>query len=99
MLVTLMKNLGAKSLLKILPLHIPLLLADSIYADLKGGRAHRLLTTIRCLTYVIGNFRRIWLKRLVVQSSRKVGDEELFKHVMARVPLTEKLRERSRARL
>jgi len=98
MLVTLIKNLEVRSLLKILPLHLLLLLADSLSADLKGRRAWRLYAAIRCLGYIVGDLRRIWLKRLVVQSSRKVSDRELFKRVMAMVPLTEKLRERSRAR-
>lgn len=99
MLITLMKNLELRNLLKILPAHIFLLLVDSLYTDLKNRRAYRLHATVRCIIYIISNFRRVWMKRVIVQSSRKMSDRELFKHVMARVSLMEKLRERSRARL
>jgi hypothetical protein len=99
MLITLIKNLEAENLLKILLLHLVLLFADSLFADLRSRKAYRLLTTMRCLNYTLGNLRRIWFKRLAVQSSRRIGDKELFKHVMARVSLMEKLRERARAGL
>jgi len=99
MIVTLVKNLELKNLVKILPIHVILLLIDSLTADLKSksGKAGRLLTTLRCLSYVVNNFKRIWSRRLVVQATRRVGDGELFKRVMVKVSVVEKLRERSLA--
>jgi len=99
MLITLIKNLEVENLLKILLLHLVLLLADSLFADLRSRKAYRLLTTMRCLNYILGNLRRIWFKRLTVQNSRRISDKELFKHVMARISLMEKLRERARVGL
>lgn len=98
MIITLIKNLEFKNVLKVLPIHVSLLLIDSLIADLKGKKASRLLTALRCFSYIINNFKRIWIKRRVVQSTRKMNDEELFKHVMIKVSIVEKLHERSLVR-
>jgi len=94
MLITLIKNIEVENLLKILLLHLVLL-----FADLRSRKAYRLLTTMRCLNYILDNLRRIWFKRLTVQNSRRISDKEFFKHVMVRISLMEKLRERARVGL
>jgi len=99
MLITLIKNIEVENLLKILLQHLVLLFADSLFADLRSRKAYRLLTTMRCLNYILDNLRRIWFKRLTVQNSRRISDKELFKHVMVRISLMEKLRERARVGL
>ncbi len=96
MIMTLIKNLGLRNLLKILPVHLLLLLMDSFVNDLKVGKAYRLIVSMKSLSYVLANLKHVCSKRLKVQAMRRVGDGELFKHIMIKVSVLEKMRERSR---
>ncbi|MEM3833376.1 MAG: glycosyltransferase family 2 protein [Thermoprotei archaeon] len=96
MIVTLIKNLEFKNLLKILPVHLLLLFIDSLFSSLKNKSPERLRITLKSINYAIRNLKQIWNKRLNVQSRRKVSDKKLFKYLMAKITLLDKLRERLR---
>jgi hypothetical protein len=92
MLVTLIKNLELRNVVRILPMRMLLLLVGSLIVDLRGHRAERLTIIFKCLGHLILNISRLWKKRLKVQGMRQIGDAELFRHVMGRASPLETLR-------
>lgn len=92
MLITLVKNLELRNIVKIVPIHILSSFADSILTDLRVKKTNNLISMFNALRWLIMHFRLAWRKHLEVMKIRRVKDKEVFNHVM--VSVAEKLRER-----
>jgi len=96
-LVTLLKNMELKNLVKVLTLRSSLSFIDAFVGSVKSRNARPLLSLLRANIWVIFNFRRIWEKRKQVQCLiRKKKDKEIMPHIMVKTSILGKLRERSR---
>jgi len=75
------KNLGRKSLIKILPLHIFLWLGICVWLGIKGQFKSSLFV-FQGMFWPLANIRGLAKKRAIIQKKRKVSDGELFVRVM-----------------
>jgi GT2 family glycosyltransferase len=84
-ILLLIKNYNTYNLLRYLPISLLLILIASVLNTLRGN-----FNGVRCylnvIKWLISNFKRIWLKRVKVQSNRKVTDDNI-KKLMLRKPV------------
>jgi len=86
-ILTLSKNLSFKNLFFILPVHITLWLGLACYSFVK--RDFSVGSWIfKGIYWNIKNFRNTIKKRSIVQSRRRITDDELFKVVMVKKPMS-----------
>lgn len=98
-LITLIKNLELKNLLKITSFFLLISSADAIISSLKSRSVHPLKSLLKALVYVILNLRRIWSKRVYVQRIiRRKRDDEIFPYITVKASPLEELRRRLRLR-
>lgn len=80
---TMLKNYELKNLwLRICPFYILSLL--TVFSFMLLLKFELALAVIKGLNYPISNYNRIWRKRLMVQNSRKVSDNELLQRKILR---------------
>lgn len=80
---TLFKCLGSRSLLMILPIHISLWFAMSAWFFAKGSYKNS-WWIIKGILWNLINLFSLLKKRYIIQKSRLVSDEELFKKIMVK---------------
>lgn len=85
-LTTLFKNLGFLNLIKIFPLHLSLWICILIYflykKDFKSSK-----WIFEGILWYFKNFKKLLIKRRIVQSRRKVEDREIFPKILKRASL------------
>jgi hypothetical protein len=95
-LMTLTKNLELKNAVKIIPLHLFLAFLDALIVSLMSRSFHSALSLLKAVTWILTNFRLVWKKRVTVQSTvRMKRDEEIMPHIMVKIAILDKLRERA----
>jgi GT2 family glycosyltransferase len=77
------KNLGAKNLIKILPLHIVVWLGIGFWLLIKGQPRYSLYVFLGILWPLL-NLKKLIAKRMTVQRKRRKTDEELFPAIFRR---------------
>lgn len=86
-MATLVKNVGSRALLSVLPRHLFLWLGYAgwlvIKRDLSGS-----FGILQGIGAVIRWLPRLWWTRRSIQRQRKISDRELFRRVLRRQPLT-----------
>ncbi len=90
--MTLMKNLGGRNLVYILPGHIfiwnGLAFVLFFQGDFKSSR-----NILRAINWNFKNFFKILRKRSQIQAERKISDKDLFKKVMRRQGIWKKIKQ------
>lgn len=76
----LIKNLEAKNLWKILPIHVLIWFTVSI-AMLLSGKMMQGINILKGLGYVVVHLKQILKKRSIVQLARQCTDEDIFPHI------------------
>lgn len=86
-IMSLIQNLGALNLLKVLPLHVGFCLCIVSFLALKR-KPYRALAVINAMWWNLTNLKHLWYKRKRVQKLiRKVPDESFMAHVVKKVDL------------
>jgi len=96
MLITLIKNLELKNIIKIIPLHVLLSIIDAVISDIKNKSNRRVISISKAIFYLIANFKSVWIKHLKIKTLRKLSDSEILPKIILKVSILEKIRERSR---
>lgn len=86
-ILTLFKNLDSVSLVKILPVHIILWLGLGWYALIKRD-AKSFFWIHKAVWWNVSNLKTSLRKRKIIQKNRKINDDDLFKIVMRKKPLS-----------
>ncbi len=84
---TLVKNLGAANLIRILPVHVFLWLGLAWFSLLQGKGAY-FLWIHEAMVWHLAHLPRTLAKRRAVQRARKVSDAQLFGPLMRRKPFS-----------
>ena len=85
--LTLIKNLGTISLIKILPLHIVLWVGMSAYIFFRGDFKSS-LWIVKGLGWNVINLKKSLKKRRKIQKNRVISDNELFPTILVKMPFT-----------
>jgi GT2 family glycosyltransferase len=96
MMITLVKNLELKNIIKIIPVHLLLSIADAVANDVRNRSNVGICSTLKAIIWLTANFKSVWKKHLKVKALRKLNDNEFFPKIMLKISPLEKLRERSR---
>lgn len=85
-ITTLIKNLGTKNLLKILPLHIALWIGMAGWFGIKR-QTNDSWFIIKGIFWNVVNLKMVWKKRRIVQKMRVVSDEDIMHKIMKKKSL------------
>jgi len=87
-LMTLIKNLGPKNLIKIMPGHLILSFGNTLLGSVNSRDVHPLKSLISAHVWILINFKRIWMKRIQVQCLvRRKKDDEIMSHIMVKTTI------------
>jgi GT2 family glycosyltransferase len=87
-LMTLIKNLGLKSLVKIMPIHLTLSFGNALLGSVNSRDVHPLKSLISAHVWILMNFKHIWMKRIQVQFLvRRKNDDEIMPHIMVKTTI------------
>jgi GT2 family glycosyltransferase len=87
-ILTLCKNLGVRSLVAILPIHVGLWLGLAWYSLIRRGDWKAFTWIHLAISWNFINIGRTLTKRRLVQNERKITDNDLFKIIMRKRPLS-----------
>ncbi len=80
-LATFLKNYGLANLIKLAPKLLALKTLKALWLFKNGKNVDEKLAVFDGFLWNLSIFRKTWKKRLLIQSSRRVSDEELQKHM------------------